>query len=75
MQARRGDNMPWTKLEGGAEVDFENRPEGICKSCGSSFRWGITKKKRWIPVMKIEDKFVSYFANFPRAAGHRKPGI
>ena len=64
--------MPWTKLEGGAEVDFENRPKRICKSCGSSFRWGITKKKRWIPVVKIGDKFVSHFANCPGAAGHRK---
>ena len=67
--------MTWTKLEGGAEVDFENRPKRICKSCGSSFRWGITKNKKWIPVVKIEDKFVSHFANCPGAAGHRKLGI
>ena len=75
MQAGGSDGMTWTKLESGVEVDFENRPKRICKSCGSSFRWGITKKKRWIPVVRIEDKLVSHFANCPGAAGHRKPGI
>ena len=67
--------MSWTKLESGVEVDFENRPKRICKSCGSSFIWGVTKNNKWIPVVKIEDKFVSHFANCPGAAGHRKSGI
>ena len=57
----------WITLEGGAEVDIENRPEGVCKSCGAKFIWGVTKNHKWIPVVKLGDKFISHFADCPGA--------
>ena len=59
-------------LEGGAEVDIENRPKGVCKSCGMEFVWGVTKNHKWMPVVKFGDKYISHFADCTGAMEHRK---
>ena len=63
--------MTGTKLEGGVEVVF-NGMKGKCKSCGSRFIWGVTKNNKGIPVVKVDDKFVSHFSNCSGAGEYRK---
>ena len=68
--------MQWLTLEGGAQV-FIDSPEkkGVCKSCKAEFIWGVTKKNKWMPIVKNGDKYTSHFSNCPGSKNFRKDKV
>jgi hypothetical protein len=65
--------MGWIELETGAKVFIDTATKkGVCKSCKTEFLWGVTKNKKWIPIVQVNGKWISHFANCPGAGEHRK---
>ena len=64
--------MQWVTLEGGAKVFIDKEMCKRCK-CEALIFWGITKKGKFMPVTQDENgKWISHFANCPKAKEFRR---
>ena len=65
--------MEWVKLKGNIEVFLDDKKRGICRRCGAEIDWAVTKRNKWMPIVKDKDgNWVSHFVDCPQAIQFRK---